>query len=142
MFHGVHRVGTEIHGHLMQLGRIADERGIAGGEGFFQPDIGGQRGRDEFQSFFDDRLDVDARAFTEAAAAESENAIDEGLGAPGRVHHIVKVAAQRGVRRRLLLRELAVTQDRTEYIVEIVGDTACLGTHRLHLLRLPQLRFQ
>src|ERR1700722_16321035 len=81
-------------------------------------------------------------AFTEAAAAEPENAVDERLGAPGRVHHIVNIAPQRGVGRGRLLRQLAVTQDRAQYVVEIVRDTSRQGTHRLHLLRLPQLCLQ
>src|ERR1700681_236592 len=81
-------------------------------------------------------------ALTEAAAAEPEDAIDERLGAPGRVHHIIDVAPQRGVRRGLLLHELAVAQDCAEYIVEVVGDAACQGAHCLHLLRLAQLCLQ
>jgi len=49
VLHGMHRIRAEVHRDLMQVGRIADERGIAGGQGFFQPDVGRQRGRNEFQ---------------------------------------------------------------------------------------------
>jgi len=68
--------------------------------------------------FFNNGLDVNVRAFTEAAAAESENSIDEDLGPPGRMHHVVNVAPQRGVCRRLLLRKFTVSQDRAQDIVE------------------------
>src|SRR5260370_42001092 len=85
---------------------------------------------------------MDVSAFTEAAAAEPENTIDQRLGTPGRMHHIIHIAPQRGVRRGLLLRELTVAQDGTQDVVEVVSDTSRQGTHRLHLLRLPQLRLQ
>src|ERR1700680_2964634 len=85
-------------------------------------------------------MHVDALA--QAAAAEAENAIDQHLGTPGRVHHVVNVAPQGAALDGLFLCKLAIPQDRPEYVVEIVGDAACKGADRLHLLRLPQLCLQ
>ena len=127
----------------MQLRRIADHRRITGLEPLF-PAGCRRAARPRCSSSVSSMTDwtFTRRAVAEAAAAEAENAIDQHLGALGRVHDIVQVAAQRAVWRRLLLREFAVAQDRAEYVVEIVGDAAGQGTDRLHLLRLPQLRLE
>ena len=53
--------------------------------------------------------------------------------------HGVEVAAQRRALGRLLLRHLAVAEDRGEDVVEVVRDAAGERAHRLQLLRLPQL---
>src|SRR5437660_12854002 len=58
------------------------------------------------------------------------------------MHHVIEMAPQRSVRRRALLRKLPVPHDRSEDIVEVMGDAAGQRPHRLHLLRLPQLRLQ
>src|SRR6266850_2835763 len=104
--------------------RVADQRGVGGVEGSFEPDVGGQGRSNQFQSLLDDRLNVHVSSFAQPAAAESENTIDEHLGAPRRVHDIVNIAPQRAGWIGFLLREFTVTQDRPRYIVEIVGDAA------------------
>src|SRR5205814_2134466 len=58
------------------------------------------------------------------------------------MHHIIEIAPQRSVRRRALPCKLPVPHDRSEDIVEVMGDAAGQCPHRLHLLRLPQLRLQ
>src|SRR5437016_11955004 len=58
------------------------------------------------------------------------------------MHHVIEIAPQRSVRRRALLCKLPVPHDRSEDIAEVMGDAAGQRPHRLHLLRLPQLRLQ
>ena len=40
------------------------------------------------------------------------------------------------------MRQLAVPQDRAEYVIEVVGDAARQRADGFHFLRLPQLRLQ
>src|SRR5207302_1320292 len=58
------------------------------------------------------------------------------------LQRVIAIAPQGSVRRRSLLRKLPVPHDRSEDIVEVMGDAAGQRPHRLHLLRLPQLRLQ
>ena len=108
----------------------------------FQPYSRGQRCLEQLERFHDDDLNVHRFAIAKAAAAESENALDQHLCALGRVHDVVQIAAQGALFRRLLQGELAVAQDGAEDVVEVVGDAAGQRADRLHLLRLPQLRFE
>src|SRR6202041_982093 len=108
----------------------------------FQAYSRGQRRFQQLQRLFDDELNVHRRAVAETAAAESENAFDQHLGALRRVHDIVEVAAQRAAFRGLLVRQFAVPQDCSEYVIEVMGNAAGERADSLHLLRLSQLRFQ
>ena len=126
----------------MQMRRIADHCGVTGCECFLQANPRGQRGCEQLERFLDHRLNVHRHALTEPAAAEAENAVNERLGAPRSVHDIVEVAPQGAAGSRMLVRKLPVPQDRSEDVVEVMGDATGQCPHRLHLLRLPQLRLQ
>ncbi len=93
VLHRLHRIGTQIHRDLMQVSCVADHGGIAGFEPGHEPYAGGQRGPEQFQGLLDDGLNVHRDTLTQAAAAEAENAVDECLGAPGRLHDVVHVTS-------------------------------------------------
>src|ERR1035438_984362 len=123
----------------MQLFCVSGHCHVTGHEFLVEAYTRRQRGGEQFEGFLRDRLNVDGRALGKPAAAEAENAVNERLSAPGRVQDVVKVTPQRAAFRGMLLRQLAVTQYRPENVVEVMGDAACQGSDRLHLLRLPQL---
>ena len=74
--------------------------------------------------------------------AEGQDALDELGGAAHRPPHLVEVLLHRVRRSEIHRGELEVPADRREQIVEVVGDAAGERAHRLHLLRLPELRLE
>src|SRR6202035_53158 len=140
--HCMECVGAQVHRHLMQMRGVSDHCSVTGCECFLEATPRRQRGCEQLKRFLDHRLNVHRHALTEPAAAEAENALDERLCTPRRVHDIVEVAPQGAACSRMLVRKLAVPQDRAEDVVEVMGDTAGQCPDRLHLLRLPQLRLQ
>src|SRR5882762_1793278 len=126
----------------MQICRVADHRRVACFKALLEAYPRRQGGFEQLDRFLDDGLNIHRHALAEPTAAEAENAVDECLGAPGRVHDTIEVAPQRAACGRMLLRKLAVPQDRPEDVVEVMGDAAGERPDRLHLLRLPQLRLQ
>src|SRR5258708_27860390 len=99
------------------MGRIPDHRRIPGFEVALDAYCAGEGGLQQLECFLDDKLDVHWNALTETAAAESENAINERSGAPGRMHDVIEVAAQGSSFRGLLVRELAVPDDGSQDVV-------------------------
>src|SRR3977135_338632 len=114
--------------------RVPDHRDIAGLQPALDAYSVGQGSRKQLERFLDDGLDVHWNALTKTAAAESENAIDERLGSPGRVHDVVQVAAHGRAFGRMLVAKLPVTQERSEDVVEIVCEAAGQCPDCLHLL--------
>ena len=140
--HRLHRVRAQIHHHLMNLCRVAEHRGIAGAEVTLEPHLRRQRRGGCHQRLVDDRLHVDPHAFTGAAAAERQDALDQRLRAQRGAHRGIDVPALRRAFGAVALHHLAVTEDRGEDVVEVVRDAAGQRAHRLELLRLAQLRFE
>ena len=134
--HRLHGVRAQVHHDLMELRRIGDHGCVAGFELAFEPNAARQRRGKQVECFTDRSLNVDRRAVADTAAAERENALDERLRPARRVHDIVDIASHGTRRRRTLLRELPVSQDRAQNIVEVVRDAAGQRAHRLQLLRL------
>src|SRR4029077_5592849 len=139
---GLQGIGAQIHRHLVQMRGIPDDRGVSGLEPALETYPGRQGGTEELECLLDDRLDVHWYALTETAATEAQDTIDERFGAPRCMHYVVEIASQRRVWRRTLVRKLPVAEDRTEDVVEVVGDATGEGADRFHLLRLPKLRLQ
>ena len=82
---------------------------------------------------------MDRYAFADAAAAESEDAVDERAAALSGGHDAVQVAVQPRAAPRVAHRHLAVAEDRSEDVVEVVRDAAGKRAHRLQALRATQL---
>src|SRR3989442_15876576 len=58
------------------------------------------------------------------------------------MHHLIDVPPCHAPLCHILLRELAVAEDRTQDVVEVVRDAACERAHRFHLLRLAELSLE
>src|ERR1700685_2987086 len=104
----------------MQARRAADRGGIPGLEPALDANPRRQRGCEQLKCFLDHGLNVYRHALTEPAAAEAENAINQSLCASRRVHDIIKIATQSAARYGMLVRELAIPQDRSEDVVEVM----------------------
>ena len=72
-------------------------------------------------------------------ARQREQLAGERGAALGAAVDLLDRAAQARALRQLVEEHLAVTEDRGEHGVEIVGDAASEPSDRLHLLRLPEL---
>ena len=111
--HRLDGVRAQVHHDLMELRRIGDHGGVTGIELAFKLNAARQRRGKQIERFTDRRLNVDRRAVADAAAAERENAFDQCLRPPRRVHDVVDIASHGARWRRALLRELAVSEDRS-----------------------------
>jgi hypothetical protein len=140
--HRLHGVGAQVHHHLVDLGRVAEHAGVAASSRRSSRTPRGQRRGDAVERLDDDRLHVHRHALGHAAAAEGEDALDQRLGAQARGERRVDVAAQRRALGGVLLRQLAVAEDRREDVVEVVGDAAGERADRLELLCLAQLQLE
>ena len=75
-----------------------------------------------------------------AAAAEGEDLIDQRLPALTCGHHLLHIAPGLAAGRRQRRQgHFAIANDRTQDVVEVMGNAAGQGADRLHALRLPQL---
>src|SRR5467141_2312837 len=126
------RVGTQVHRHLMQMRGVSDHCGVTGFECFLEANPRRQRSCEDLERLLDHGLNVHRHALTESAAAEAENAVDERLGASRSVHDIVEIAPQGAAGGSMLVRHLTVAEDRSEYVVEVMGNAPGECPHRLH----------
>ena len=126
----------------MDLGRVAEHRGITSAEVALEAHLRRQRRGGCHQRLVDHRLHVDRHAFTGAAAAERQDALDQRLRAQRGAHRGIDVPALRRAFGAVALHQLAIAEDRGEDVVEVVRDAAGQRAHRLELLRLAQLRFE
>jgi hypothetical protein len=140
--HRLHRVGAQVHDDLVDLGRIAEHAGVAGADRAPEHDAGRQRRADGVERLVDDRLHVHRHALCHAAAAEREDALDERLGAHAGGQRGIDVATQCRPFGGVLLRQLAVAENRRQDVVEVVRDAAGERADRLELLRLAQLQLE
>ena len=81
--------------------------------------------------------DVDGDRLQRLAAGEGEQALDQHLGALGRLDRAVDQALLAIAADAPPLEQIETADDRSEQIVEIVRDAAGQLAHRLHLLALP-----
>ena len=76
------------------------------------------------------------------AAAEREDVVHQALAALAGLHDLVELVFDRATIGRLALRHLAIAEDGTEDVVEVVRDAARGGADGCHLLRATQLFFR
>src|SRR5580700_10057779 len=126
----------------MQARGIADDRGVACRELLLQSNGGRQRCPQKLERLFDDGLYMHRDPLGHATAAEAQNAIDERASALRGMHDVVEITPQGTACCSVLLRELAVADDGTQDVVEVMRDATGQRADRLHLLRLPQLRLE
>ncbi len=122
----------------MELGRVAHNRRIDRIESPLETHVSGQRRCEQLERLFDDCLHVQRLALGHPAAAKHEDAIDEFFRAHARLHHLIDVATYNAAFAQVILRELAVPQDRAQDVVEVVRDAPREAADCFHLLGLAQ----
>src|SRR3979411_1222367 len=92
--------------------------------------------------FSDQRLDVDALPPALAAAAKSEDLVNELTSSLARAANFSKIAGRPASRSHLRIGHLGMAQDRTNDVIEVVCYSAGKGAYRLHPPGLQQIRLQ
>ena len=90
----------------------------------------------------DDRVEVDDARLHHLAAAEGQQLIGQGARPIGGFENLFGIAAQRVQGGELIENHPVVAGDYGEHVVEVVRHATGQAAHRLHLLRVQQLRFQ
>src|SRR5882757_8589518 len=108
----------------MELGRVAQHRRVNRIESPLEAHLNRQRRCEQIEGFLDNRLQLQRHALGYPAAAESEDAVDEPLATCAGEHDLIDVAACGAALTQVALCEFAVTEDRAEDVVEVVGNTA------------------
>ena len=140
--YGQNRVGAQIQQCLLDLRCIGQHQRAAFADR--DPQVHPRRDGNPHQAlgFLNDLFELQRNPFGRLVAAEGQNL----------AHQIARTAAgfvdffqadQRvRPRRGVLLGQVHIAQNRAQDVVEIMGNTAGHGAHRLHFLRLAQLGFQ
>ena len=90
----------------------------------------------------DDRVEVQNFGFQNLLAAEGQELTGQRSGALPRFLDLQAFLVQGIVRRQALLENLAVADDHTQQIIEVMGDPAGELPNGFHFLRLAQLFLQ
>ena len=107
-----------------------------------QLDAGGNHRAEQVDGFEHHRPELDGLLLVRLRTAEGEDALDQVGGAMHRAPHLAQVLLSRMRLSHVHRDEREVAANRGQQVVEVVGDAAGERAHRLHLLRLPQLRFE
>ncbi len=137
--HGLHGIAGEVHHDLVHLRRIAQHCRAPGAQVGAHANASRQVARQEIERFAHHRLDVHGDALAHPAAAEGQDAVDQGAAPFAGGHDAVEIALQPRAFLRAALRHLAVAEDGAEDVVEIVRDATGERAHRLEPLRAAQL---
>ena len=105
-------------------------------------DAGGDQRAQQVDGFDHHRPELDELLLVRLRTAEGEDALDQLGGAMHRAPHLAQVLLGRMRLADVHRDEREVAANRRQQVVEIVGDAAGERAHRLHLLRLPQLRLE
>ena len=140
--HGLSGIRAKVENHLLQLHRLAE---------------GGEIGRDvphrKFDALRQGRAEqggglVQQRPHRHGPGgcvgppSERQNAVDQIPSPLGRPTYLLDVSCRDRARRKLLLGQFGVTEDRGDDVVEIVRDAARQRPYRLHATRALQARRQ
>ena len=140
--HRVAAVHRQAHQHLLDRHRIHLDRRQRRRENGHELDIGAEKTAQQLFQLAHDRVDVHNLRLQHLPPAERQQLARQRRRPFARVPDLFEIGPQRVVERNVVEHQVAVTEDRSEQIVEIVGDAAGELANRLHLLRLPQLFFQ
>src|SRR5947209_19095844 len=118
-------VSGQVHDDLMNLSGTRQDGRSAGFDLDADLDSGGKGSPQEFEGLVDHRLELDGLAGLFLLSAESENLQDQFLGALTCFKHFPQTFTERFWVGSLKSRQLRVTGDAAQDVVEIVRDTAC-----------------
>ena len=62
--HGLQRVGAKVHSHLMQIGRIADDRRVPGLKPGVEPNVARERSDEQLERLADHPLHIEQHLIT------------------------------------------------------------------------------
>lgn len=104
--------------------------------------VEGRDAQDQVERLRDERPQRHERPLWLLTAPEGEDLKHQSARPFDPLEYACERIVQLGIAGDIHLEQLGVAQDRGQDIVEIVGDPACEGADRLHLLGLSQARLQ
>lgn len=135
-------IDAQIHDNLVNLDRIGVDSPAIGADIFPDSNGRGQRGAEHGQCFPDNCLRLERYPFHRGLPAEGQDLQDQVSGPVPGGKRLVQVLACGGVMRGVVPRNLGISQDHAEDIVEIMGNTAGEGSEGFKFLRPPDLFLQ
>ena len=138
--HRVARRDGQVHDHLLQLAAVGAHVGLTL-LGDDQLDVRADQAPQHVGDVADRGVDVELTRLCHLLPAERQQLPRQLRRAGGRLDDLLDVAALIGLGQ-LVDQEMRIAQDRRQQVVEVMGDPAGEPSDRLHLLRLPQLRFE
>ena len=136
--HRVPGVGGEIHQYLFDLPRVGANPVEIRLQ--HQPDlnVGRDQPGEQLVQPADHVVQVEIAWLQCLLAGKGQQLPRQGGRALGRTPDLLDVRAPRVGGRHLLEQQVGVAEDRSEHVVEVVGDTAGQPPDRFQLLRMPQ----
>ena len=137
-------IGAEIEQHLLDLGAVDADHQWGSSQPALEGHLRRQGGPKHVQALVDHRLQGLHQQLQRMMPAEGQDLADQLAGAVtgGPNHRQFLLRPLQRARFDVAACQVCIADDRTQHIVEVVGDAAGQGADRLHLLRLAQLRFQ
>ena len=126
----------------MKLRRIGQRDGVVRKKFGRDVDVGGNGGPDQLQRLGDQLYQVGRLFFAFRPPAETQYLLHQRFGATGGVDYPLQSLAGWNPVVKIGQGKFGIPHDGAEDVVEIVRYTARQRAQRLHLLRLPELRFQ
>ena len=140
--HGVAGIDGEIQENLLDLPGVrlhaAERRGLHDDD----LDVLADQAPQHLLRVGDDRAEIEDARLQDLPPAESEELPRQGRGPFGRPDDLAHALAALRIVGERRPEQLGVTLDDRQEIVEVVGDSAREAAHRLHLLRLAELRLE
>ncbi len=142
--HRLPGIGAQVEHDLLDLDRVGEYVQRLGCEARFERGLRRQRRTQDIERLQSDRLQRLRLALGALPMTESEDLAHQVARALGCAAHL-----RQGLHcpvslplHDVLGRKLGIAEDRTEHVVEIVGDATGQRADRLDLLRLPQVRLE
>ncbi len=142
MWHGVARVGRQIHNDLLNLSLIGSHPPNLGPQAAAYNNVLADQPLQLLSRLHNDFVQIQYVGLKDLLAAVGKQLAGQAGGTVPRLgnlsHQLLALIAERGV----TFQELAAAEDNRHQIVEVVGDAAGQLPYRLQLLRLGQFSFQ
>ena len=139
---GLHGVVAEVEQGLLYLRGVGHQRWQIVGFKQLQSDEGRQGHAQQAGRVRHDFLHLHGAALGLVIAAEGQNLAHQIAGAATSFFNLAQAFHGGGVARAVGLGQFHIAQNGTHDVVEVVGNAASHGAHRLHFVGLAQLRFQ
>ncbi len=136
--HRVARVRAQVHQDLFELPGIGPDPREGHSAADFDVDVAADQPPEQRLDRADDLVQVQYSRLQNLLAAECQQLTRQRCRSLRRSTDLLHVAPGQVVGRQLLEQQVRVSEDRRQYVVEIVRDAARQPSHGLHLVGLPQ----